>query len=210
MPPSVQRRFLDDVTRVIPTSRADETMLIPRRPSPDEADYTLIRPFSTDHPLTEPLAPPEAHEPPADDLPISPPESTNTPSQTPGWNPQELTRIEKQLAHFVGPVAGVLVRNGTRETGDLVSLIRWLAAKLTNAPDRAAFLSSSGVTAVRTGAGALDSDTKAFSIPADGGAALTPGVHRARFKTPRRLPGADRDSPGKARGAARLQPGTVR
>jgi hypothetical protein len=154
---------------------ADETMLIARRPSTDEANYTLIRSLSTDDPLTEPLPPPEALEPPTDDHPASQPQPTNTPSQTPGWNAQELTRIEKQLAHFVGPIAGVLVRSGTRETGDLVSLIRWLAAKLMNAPDRDAFLRSSGVTSASAPAVVhSDSDTKASGTPAAGGAPLTP------------------------------------
>ena len=157
--------------------RADETFLIPRRSGPDDANYTLIRPLSTDHPLTEPLPPPEAREPPTDAPPTSQPQSTNTSSHTSDWNAQDLTRIEKQLAHFVGPVAGVLVRNGARETSDLVSLIRWLAAKLTNAPDRDAFLSSSGVTAASAlGLVRSDSDTKACGTPAraDGGPPLTP------------------------------------
>jgi hypothetical protein len=153
--------------------RVDETLWIQRRSGPDEANYTIIRPSSTDHPVTQPLPPPAPLEPHADESPISQPQSTNTPSQAPGWNPQELTRIEKHLAHFVGPIAGVLVRSGTRETGDLVSLIRWLAAKLRNAPDRAAFLSSSGVTAA-SALGLVRSDSDISSTPADGGAALTP------------------------------------
>jgi serine/threonine protein kinase len=155
--------------------RVDDTLWIQRRSDPDEANYTLIRPSSTDHPVTQPLSPPEPLETHADESAISQPQSTNTPSQAPGWNAQELSRIERQLAHFVGPVAGVLVRSGTRETGDLVSLIRWLAAKLRNAQDRAAFLSSSGVTvASALGLVRSDSETKASSTPADGGAVLTP------------------------------------
>jgi serine/threonine protein kinase len=168
-----------DATLFIPG--AGETLLIPRRPNPDKSDYTLIRPVSTgqSHPLTEPLPPPPVLEPAADDHPVrppqSPPQSTNTLSQAPSWTAPELTQIEKQLARLVGPIAGVWMRSGVRETGDLVSLIQWLAAKFNDAPDRDAFLRSFGVTSASAPTPAHQhTDTEACGALAESGTPLTP------------------------------------
>ncbi len=174
-----------DETLLIPRrpaapARADETLLVPRRSEPDTADYTLIRPVSTElfDPLTEPLpppVPPPIREPVAEALPDSPPESINTPSQAPGWTAPELARIEKHLARFVGPIAGVWVRSGARETSDLVALIQLLAAKFSEAADREAFLRSFGVTpASAPSAAHSDTDNEDCGTSANGGTPLTP------------------------------------
>jgi hypothetical protein len=161
-------------------ARVDETLLVPRRSEPDTADYTLIRPVSTElfDPLTEPLlppAPPPIREPVVEAPPNSPPESINTPSQAPGWTAPELAQIEKHLARFVGPIAGVWVRSGARETSDLVALIQLLAAKFSEAADREAFLRSFGVTpAPASSAAHSDTDNEDCGTAANGGTPLTP------------------------------------
>ena len=159
-------------------ARVDETLLVPRRSEPDTADYTLIRPVSTElfDPLTEPLlppAPPPIREPVVEAPPNSPPESINTPSQAPGWTAPELAQIEKHLARFVGPIAGVWVRSGARETSDLVALIQLLAAKFSEAADREAFLRSFGVTPAPSAAHS-DTDNEDCGTAANGGTPLTP------------------------------------
>jgi serine/threonine-protein kinase len=149
---------------------ADETLLVPRRSEPDNSDYTMIRPASTgqSHPLTEPLPSPFPLEPERE-------VAADMPSQEPGWTRAELTQIEKHLARFVGPIAGVWVRSGARETGDLVALVQWLAAKFSEAADRDAFLTSFGVT---SGSAPTRShshaDIDARGTCADGGVPLTP------------------------------------
>lgn len=92
-------------------------------------------------------------------------------SQSPGWDPQALTQIEKQLARFVGPIARVLVRNASRETSDLVSLLHCVATKIRSSPDRADFLRL-------TGAGVALASTHRRPVsdaesPASGGIPLT-------------------------------------
>jgi eukaryotic-like serine/threonine-protein kinase len=169
--------------------KADETMLVPRRSEPDNSDYTLIRPVSTgqSHPLTEPLPPPFSFEPERgadgggdrdgdrEAHPTSQLQPTDIPSQAPGWTRAELTQIEKHLARFVGPIAGVWVRNGARETGDLVALVQCLAAKFSDAADRNAFLTSFGVTSGSTPTRSHSGvDVDAYETGADGGVPLTP------------------------------------
>ena len=149
---------------------ADETLLVPRRSEPDNSDYTMIRPVSTgqSHPLTEPLPPPFPLEPERE-------VTADIPSQEPGWTRAELTQIEKHLARFVGPIAGVWVRSGARETGDLVALVQWLAAKFSEAADRDAFLTSFGVTSGSAPPRShSDVDIDARGTCADGGVPLTP------------------------------------
>jgi hypothetical protein len=97
------------------------------------------------------------------------------PSQAPGWTRAELTQIEKHLARFVGPIAGVWVRSGARETGDLVALVQCLAAKFSDAADRDAFLTSFGVTSGSTPTRSHSGvDADAYETGADGSVPLTP------------------------------------
>ena len=186
-----------------PEARADETLMIPRelwpeddpppndktlmlpRSAPDDPNLTIIRALPTETPATEPLLPlrvvgPESHDEPVSQ-PASPPVRqspftgaiTSAPSTAGGWNPQALTAIERQLAQYLGPIARVLVRTATRETSDLVALIQWLAAKISIAPDRAAFLRGAGVVSA-AGAGRSNSDTRSVAPQAGSGTPLTP------------------------------------
>jgi serine/threonine-protein kinase len=59
-----------------------------------------------------------------------------------GWDLADLTRIERHLAHFIGPVAKVTVRRGASQTQDLPSLMKWLAENLVAPEDRSKFLAS--------------------------------------------------------------------
>jgi eukaryotic-like serine/threonine-protein kinase len=178
--PSITDETLMSARRSSQTSRlasADQTLMIPRRAVPDDPNLTIIRAIPTETPVTEPLLPLRAAEPEFSEKPPGPPPVTSalrsTPSTTAGWNPQALTQIEKQLAQFLGPIARVLVRTATHETSDLVSLIQWLAAKISIAPDREAFLRGASVVSADS-LGRSNSDTKGFIARAGSGLPLTP------------------------------------
>ena len=186
--PSITDKTLISPRRTSQTARlpsADQTVLIPRHSVPDDPNLTIIRAIPTETSVTEPLLPLRAPEPELHDELASPPPSPPA-SQSPfasalkrsqstaaGWNPQTLTAIEKQLAHFLGPIARVLVRAATHETSDLVSLIQWLAAKISIAPDREAFLKGAGVVSVFSAVHS-NSDTKSCAPQTGGGTPLTP------------------------------------
>jgi eukaryotic-like serine/threonine-protein kinase len=77
-------------------------------------------------------------------------ESTTQPPSTDtltgaGWNMEDLNRLEKRLARFVGPIARVMVRRAAKETHDLVSLTQWLGAKIGTTAEREEFLRGAGV-----------------------------------------------------------------
>jgi len=57
-----------------------------------------------------------------------------------GWNVDELAAIDRSLAHFVGPIAHVMVRRAAREAKDFACLIRTLSEQLISPTDRARFL----------------------------------------------------------------------
>ena len=169
-------------------ARADETLIIPRHADPDDPNLTIIRAIPTETPVTEPLLPLRSAEPDPDDEPVRQPPSqpaiqapaagalaspAPVPATAAGWNPQALSQIEKQLAYYLGPIARVLVRTATHETSDLVSLIQWLAAKISIAPDREAFLRGAGVVSAFS-AGRSNSDARSSTAAASGGAPLTP------------------------------------
>jgi eukaryotic-like serine/threonine-protein kinase len=153
------------VARQLAQPNADETVLVPRRSEPDNSEYTLIRPVSA-------LSPPPVLEPVAVESPANPSRWIDTQEPAPEWSAAELTQIEKQLARFVGPIAGIWVRSAARESRDLVSLIQALAAKFSDAVDRDAFLRSFGVTPAAT-ATPGHPDTDAKNPLADGGVPLT-------------------------------------
>jgi len=78
----------------------------------------------------------------------------------PGWNADELARVEQTLAGFVGPVAKVLVRMAAKTAGDLNALTSALTTHLPDERDRQTFLTkiaTSGVqrTHASTGGGAV-------------------------------------------------------
>jgi len=121
---------------------------------PASSDETIIRPragaSSPSRPGTkDPASQPAASSGPAGQSagsqpPSSQPPSTNTLAAA-GWDVDELARLERRLAQFVGPVAKVMVRRGANSTSDMVSLTLWLAGKISGTEDRNEFLRSTGV-----------------------------------------------------------------
>jgi serine/threonine-protein kinase len=78
--------------------------------------------------------------------PQSQPPTTNTLIEG-GWDVDSLTKLESRLAHFVGPIAKVMVRRGTRHSTNLPSLVQWLANNISGSDDREAFLRDVGAIA---------------------------------------------------------------
>lgn len=148
---------------------SDETRIVPRRSDPDDANLTILWTSPTDSPITEPLPPLQTLQPDADNVPPRQLPSGNTPAPVPGWDPQVLTRIEKQLARFMGPIAQVWVRGAARETSDFATLIQLLAVKISSLPNREGFLRAAGVELAPPARS--DSNTE---VPASCGAPLTP------------------------------------
>jgi serine/threonine-protein kinase len=104
-----------------------------------------------------------------------PPNTASFAVVAPGWDTQALTQIEKQLARFVGPIARVLVRNASRETSDLVSLLQSVATKIRSAPDREDFLRITGAgVALSAEMRRSNSDTEFPGGATVGGVPLTP------------------------------------
>jgi eukaryotic-like serine/threonine-protein kinase len=105
---------------------------------PEGPDETLIRPrppaAGNSHPSTRESA----------SQPQSQPPSAAALSAT-AWNTDELARVEKRLALFVGPVARVMVRRAATKTNDIVSMTLSLAEKINSDKDRDAFLKGVGV-----------------------------------------------------------------
>jgi serine/threonine protein kinase len=88
-----------------------------------------------------------------------------------GWNVEELACVERSLAHFVGPIARVMVRRATREAKDCASLIQKLADQLVSPAERAKFLQQNArIAATGTGPSHL-------AEPADDDATVIPGVN---------------------------------
>jgi eukaryotic-like serine/threonine-protein kinase len=143
---------------------------------PASSDETIIRPRvsssaasrpSTKDPASQPAAnqgaanqpaasQPGARQPSSSQPPSSQPPSSQPPSSQPpststlaasGWDLDELARIEKRLAQFVGPVAKVMVRRAASSNSDLMSVTLWLAAKINGSEDRDKFLKGAGVIA---------------------------------------------------------------
>jgi len=57
-----------------------------------------------------------------------------------GWNVDELATVERSLAHFVGPIARIMVRRAARDARDLAALVQKLADQLASSSDRTRFL----------------------------------------------------------------------
>jgi serine/threonine protein kinase len=95
-----------------------------------------------------------------------------------GWNVQELGAVERSLAHFVGPIARVMVRRATREARDFASLIHTLGEQLVSPADRARFLQQNARLAA-SGTGPAQ-----MAQPVDDDATIIPGVNNhARVAT---------------------------
>ncbi|HXW73918.1 MAG TPA: protein kinase [Steroidobacteraceae bacterium] len=88
---------------------------------------------------------PQASQQPASQPPASQPPSTSTLTAS-GWDMDELARLEKRLAQFVGPVAKVMVRRAASSNNDIVAMTLWLAGKIQGPADRDEFLKGAGVS----------------------------------------------------------------
>lgn len=64
----------------------------------------------------------------------------------PGLAAPELARVERALAEFLGPIAGVLVRRASAGARDVAELAGRLAPELADAAERGRFLAAVGVT----------------------------------------------------------------
>jgi serine/threonine-protein kinase len=112
--------------------------------NPAGLDETIVRPGPSEAPI--PL--------PRTRAPATPPVSTATLVDR-GWDMDELVRIEKRLARFIGPIARVMVRRGAKEARDIPSLVDWLAARIKAPAERKEFLQGLGL--VRSPATTLSS-----------------------------------------------------
>lgn len=71
-----------------------------------------------------------------------------------GWDVQTLSRIERSLASFVGPMARLLVRDAARQCSDLASLASAVSQHIPQDRQRQQFLSAAtGQTLLTTGIG---------------------------------------------------------
>ena len=105
---------------------------------PDGPDETIIRPRPSAAGNSRPSTRESVSQPP------SQPPSADALSAT-GWNMDELARVEKRLALFLGPVARVMVRRAATKTNDIVSMTLSLAEKISSHKDRDAFLKGAGI-----------------------------------------------------------------
>jgi predicted Ser/Thr protein kinase len=88
-----------------------------------------------------------------------------------GWNVGQLALVEHSLAHFVGPIARIMVRRATRDVRDLGSLVQRLAEQLVSDSDRTKFLQQNAHFAT-TG---LGKDTEP-AVALDDDATVIPGA----------------------------------
>lgn len=85
------------------------------------------------------------------DMATTPVPALHSATVPPGWNADELSRVEQSLAGYVGPVAKVLVRMAAKSAADLGTLASALTTHLPDEKDRAAFLSKiTAISAQRT------------------------------------------------------------
>jgi tRNA A-37 threonylcarbamoyl transferase component Bud32 len=86
-----------------------------------------------------------------------------------GWNVDELATVERSLAHFVGPIARIMVRRAARDARDLAALVQKLATQLVSSSDRSRFLEQNvhfaNTHPGRSQAGAAAVDDDATVIP---------------------------------------------
>jgi eukaryotic-like serine/threonine-protein kinase len=91
-----------------------------------------------------------------------------------GWKVDELASVERSLAHFLGPIARVMVRRAAREAKDFASLIEMLGKHLVSPGDRAKFLEQNARLAVS------GSHPAQLAEPVDEDATVIPGVNTPR------------------------------
>jgi len=122
---------------------SEETLLNePARPSAHLEPSQPSQPSRAAAPANPPSPSPSqpgTAAPPAGSNPGSPAAKTVPP---PGWDADQLKRIEQALARVVGPVAKVLVRRAAQQTTDVQQLYRMVAENLGSTEERTAFLAT--------------------------------------------------------------------
>jgi serine/threonine protein kinase len=110
---------------------------------PGGPDETIIRPRPSAAGNSRPSTGESASQPPSQPASQPPP----TDPLAAGWNMEELARVEKRLARYLGPIARVMVRRAATKTNDIVTMTLWLAEKISGPEDRDAFLKGAGIAA---------------------------------------------------------------
>ena len=106
-----------------------------------------------------------------------------------GWNLEELARIERQLARFIGPVARVMVRRAASDSKDLAALVHRLADQLPTPAERAEFLKSNAPVATLAPASTFSpAADQATVVPLPGSSGTAP----TRAPTPEEIARAAR------------------
>ena len=73
------------------------------------------------------------------------PDKINTQPTETNFDPAFVSRAERLLCAYLGPIAAVLVKRAATRSSDQASLARLLAAELANDNERTAFLVSLGI-----------------------------------------------------------------
>jgi eukaryotic-like serine/threonine-protein kinase len=120
-----------------------------------------------------------------------------------GWNVEELATLERSLAHFVGPIARVMVRRGARDARDFASLVNGLAEHLPLPSDRTKFLQQNARLAA-TGKG-----PSLLPQPVDDDATIIPGVNNVVRAPPPPTPGPSADEIARAAKLLAVQVGPI-
>jgi class 3 adenylate cyclase len=80
------------------------------------------------------------------DQPVSTP-VTAASAATTVWDPKLLQAVQERLAHYVGPMARILVQRAAQQTTSPSALYRHLAEHLSSAQEKSRFLRESGLSA---------------------------------------------------------------
>jgi eukaryotic-like serine/threonine-protein kinase len=178
--------------------RADLLAAYDQPVSPTVAEETLIRDVGRMHDAGEPSSPRSASRK-SSRTPATPAwagtpgrQGSTMPTQmlvAAGWNVDELATVERSLAHFLGPIARVMVRRAAREAKDFASLVDMLSEHLPLPADRTKFLQQNAKLAA-TGAGPSQ-----LAQLVDDDATIIPGVNNLR---PAPAPGPSADEIARA------------
>jgi serine/threonine protein kinase len=117
-----------------------------RTPASASAKATVILPIPRDGEIpgipgaVSPSVAAPREAPPARDPALSTGAASTTGVAPPGWDPAELSRIERVLATHVGPMARVMVREAARSHADPDSLTSAVARHIADGPKRQQFI----------------------------------------------------------------------
>lgn len=75
--------------------------------------------------------------------PAQPPRATES-ARAPACTDSQLMQLETRLAHYLGPIAKLLVKRAAPAAADVEDLRRRLAAEIESEPERRAFLAATG------------------------------------------------------------------